>query len=149
METLKSPKLLLDSTPTERRKFLDSFDTVMVDFDGCIWSLLQPIPGAGQGLKALEEKLNKKIIYVSNNSVRSVESVRVQLESQGLKFQEGNLVNSVIAIAHYLHTKKFEGLIYVIGSLEMRNRLQAEGFNVIFGVSVTLRDPISGVVIRM
>lgn len=137
-KTLKRSQKLLQLSATERKEFLDSFDHVMVDCDGCIWSLLSPIEGAGEGLCALEV-LGKRIIYVSNNSVRSVSNFRTQLQSVGLRFEESNLVNSVIAITHYLQQKQFKGLIYVIGSVEMRNRLKSEGFNVIYGVSIIQR----------
>lgn len=133
MAAIKTSKNLLKLTVEERQKFLSSFDMVMVDCDGCIWSLLSPIQGAGDGLRALEQ-LQKRIVYVSNNSVRSVTSFRTQLEQLGLQLDEVNLVNSVIAIVHYLHKKKFQDLIYVIGSGEMRKRLKSEGFNVISGV---------------
>lgn len=141
-KTLKRPQKLLQLSATERKEFLDSFDHVMVDCDGCIWSLLSPIEGAGEGLCALEV-LGKRIIYVSNNSVRSVSNFRTQLQSVGLRFEESNLVNSVIAITHYLQQKQFKGLIYVIGSVEMRNRLKSEGFNVIYGVIIIQRIRIN------
>lgn len=131
--TTKTSKHLLQLTAAEKREFLASFDHVMVDCDGCIWNLMSPIEGAGDGLQSLE-RLFKRIIYVSNNSVRSVANFRGQLQKAGLQFEESNLVNSVIAIVHYLRKTSFHGLIYVIGSGEMRNRLRDEGFNIIYGV---------------
>lgn len=130
---VKTAKKLLKLTVPERRKFIESFDHVMVDCDGCIWSLFSPIEGAGEGLRALEQ-LNKQIIYVSNNSVRSVENYRDQLMKIGLVMDERYLVNSSIAIVHYLQKIQFQGLIYVVGSLQMRNRLKREGFDIIYGV---------------
>lgn len=117
-----------------RKNLLSSFDCIMVDCDGCIWDLLSPIPGAGDGLRAMEE-LNKRIVYVSNNSVRSVENFRDQLNKVGLQLDTRNLINSVIAIVHYLRQIKFSGLIYVIGSNEMKKRLRSEGFDIIYGVN--------------
>lgn len=130
-----APKKLLDLSTADRRAFLGSFDQVMVDCDGCIWSLLAPIAGAGEGLLALQQRMHKRIIYVSNNSVRSVQNFRDQLQKVGLQLDETCLVNSVIAIVHYLRKRAFQGLIYVIGSVEMRWRLSHEGFEVIFGVT--------------
>lgn len=130
-----APKKLLDLSTADRRAFLGSFDQVMVDCDGCIWSLLAPIAGAGEGLLALQQRMHKRIIYVSNNSVRSVQNFRDQLQKVGLQLDETCLVNSVIAIVHYLRKRAFQGLIYVIGSVEMRRRLSHEGFEVIFGVT--------------
>lgn len=134
----KSPKFLPNLTLQERRQFIDSFDQVMVDCDGCIWSLLSPIEGAGEGLRALQSA-KKRIIYVSNNSVRSVENFREQLEKVGLQLDEFDLVNSVIAIVHYLRKVNFVGKIYVVGSIEMRKRLSNEGFDILFGVSFTFK----------
>lgn len=129
----KTPENLLQLTLAEKKQFLASFDQVMVDCDGCIWNLLSPIEGAGDGLQCLE-RLSKRIIYVSNNSVRSVANFKTQLNKVGLQLEDSNLVNSVIAIVHYLRKTNFQGLIYVIGSGEMRRRLKEEGFNIIYGV---------------
>lgn len=73
---------------------------------------------------------------MSNNSVRSVENYRGQLAKVGLELQEQNLVNSAISIVDYLKTSHFEGKIYVIGGREMRKRLQNEGFDIIYGVTI-------------
>lgn len=135
--SVKVLKKLRSLSATEQSAFLDSFDHVMVDCDGCIWSLLEPIAGAGDGLHALQSQLQKRIIYVSNNSVRPVENFRAQLQKVGLQLDETCLVNSVIAIVHYLRKRQFQGMIYVIGSKEMRNRLRNEGLQVIFGVSAS------------
>lgn len=138
----KCPKFLPNLALKERRQFIDSFDQVMVDCDGCIWTLLSPIEGAGKGLRALQSA-KKRIIYVSNNSVRSVENFREQLEKVGLQLDERDLVNSVIAIVHYLRKINFEGKLYVVGSIEMRKRLRNEGFDILFGVSYSLIYPNS------
>lgn len=72
---------------------------------------------------------------MSNNSVRSVDNYKRQLAKVGLELDENNLVNSSISIVDYLKSTNFTGLIYVIGSGEMRKRLQSEGFEIIYGVN--------------
>lgn len=66
-----------------------------------------------------------------------MENYRRQLEKAGLELQEHNLVTSAISIVDYLKTSHFQGKIYVIGGRELRNLLQNEGFDIIYGVNGT------------
>ena len=57
-------------SPSELDDFLNSFDTVLTDCDGVLWTGSVAIDGSPEVIQALR-KLGKKVIYVTNNSTKS------------------------------------------------------------------------------
>ena len=55
---------------SELDDFLKSFDTVLTDCDGVLWTGSVAIDGSPEVIQALR-KLGKKVIYVTNNSTKS------------------------------------------------------------------------------
>ena len=51
-------------------EFLNSFETVLTDCDGVLWTGSQAIDGSPQVIQAFRH-LGKKVIYVTNNSTKS------------------------------------------------------------------------------
>ena len=51
-------------------EFLNSFDTVLTDCDGVLWTGSHAIDGSPQVVQAFRQ-LGKKVIYVTNNSTKS------------------------------------------------------------------------------
>lgn len=94
---------------------------------------MEAIPGTGDGVNALLAA-NKKVFFVSNNSVRPLANYKQQFKSTGVDLHAENLVHPLISIVHYLKKRQFTDLIYVIGTSLFTDTLKAEGFNVIHGV---------------
>lgn len=61
-------------------------------FLGVVWTLTKPIEEAGEGIASLQEN-GKRVIFISNNSVRSNEKYVD-------KFKEGNLNASMVWFAN-------------------------------------------------
>ena len=55
---------------SELDDFLNSFDTVLTDCDGVLWTGSYAIDGSPEVVQALRQ-LGKKVIYVTNNSTKS------------------------------------------------------------------------------
>ena len=113
----------------ERKSFLDSFDFVFTDCDGVLWNTIPrtPFPQSSEGIDCLK-KLGKKVVYVSNNSVRPINAHI--LKTLGFKTDEKYIVHPAKTISEYLKNMNFNGLIYCLTSTHFQNYLKNEGFNV-------------------
>uniref|UniRef100_A0A1L8DZF4 Putative pyridoxal phosphate phosphatase n=1 Tax=Nyssomyia neivai TaxID=330878 RepID=A0A1L8DZF4_9DIPT len=125
-------KNLLDLSDEEKRKFLNSFDIMMTDCDGVLWNLFEPIPGTGEALNDIEG-FGKKLIYVSNNSVRPDSSYEKKIKDIGATYKPENLVHPIHTIIYYLKKINCQSLIYFIGTSFTTDLLRQAGFNVICG----------------
>ena len=65
-----SCKRISDLSNPELDEFLSSFDTVLTDCDGVLWTGSYAINGSPEVVQALR-KMGKKVIYVTNNSTKS------------------------------------------------------------------------------
>ena len=65
-----SCKEISSMSNSELDAFLSSFDTVLTDCDGVLWTGSVAINGSPEVIQALR-KLGKKVIYVTNNSTKS------------------------------------------------------------------------------
>ena len=72
---------------------------------------------------------------MSNNSVRTLENYKEQVQKLGHELVEENLVHPAISVVRYLKSINFQGLIYAICAEPFRNTLRDAGFEVISGVS--------------
>uniref|UniRef100_A0A8D8HH00 Phosphoglycolate phosphatase 2 n=1 Tax=Culex pipiens TaxID=7175 RepID=A0A8D8HH00_CULPI len=123
---------LLDLSQEDKRKFLDSFDYVLTDCDGVVWNLYGPIEGTGQAIGALKAA-GKRVVYVSNNSVRPLENYQEQIRKLGHEVTEEDLVHPAVSIVRYLKSIDFNGLIYAIGSNAFLKTLRDAGYEVLSG----------------
>ena len=55
---------------SELKDFFDSFDTVLTDCDGVLWSGMQSITGSPEMVNKFRQ-MGKKVIYVTNNSTKT------------------------------------------------------------------------------
>ena len=61
---------LINLSPEDQKAFFNSFDTVLTDCDGVLWSGNNPINGSVEMIHKFRE-MGKKVIYVTNNATRS------------------------------------------------------------------------------
>lgn len=60
------------TTPSQvRSSLLDRYDTFLLDCDGVLWHDSTPIEGAMETLSMLQNDLKKRLVFVTNSSVRS------------------------------------------------------------------------------
>ncbi|XP_059617941.1 uncharacterized protein LOC132262631 [Phlebotomus argentipes] len=144
-EKMSQVKPLLKLSSDERKQFLDSFDIMMADCDGVLWNLFSPIPGTGETLNTLDA-LGKKIIYMSNNSIRTEKNYEDKVTKIGFKFERENLVHPIAAIIRYLKKINFQGLIYMIGTTYTKTLVREAGFRVIDGPNVFVEENFTNLV---
>ncbi|XP_049546060.1 uncharacterized protein LOC125957419 [Anopheles darlingi] len=142
----KVPKNLTQLSIEEKTQFLNSFDMVQTDCDGVLWNIKDIFPGGELSIRALRNN-GKRVIYVSNNSVRTMEDYRNKLgRLTDYTLDEDDVVHPARTIVEYLRWRKFDALCYVIGSTNFKNYIREAGFRIIDGPDVPiegLRDAIA------
>jgi len=71
----------------------DDFDGFLVDLDGVVWEGRELIPGAAEALRELHER-GKKVVFVTNNSVRAPDAYAARLRDAGVPVEDGNVVTA-------------------------------------------------------
>ncbi|XP_065082767.1 uncharacterized protein LOC135705120 [Ochlerotatus camptorhynchus] len=130
--TTKMSKRLLNLSLEEKQSFLDSFDYVFTDCDGVLWNRSEPIEGVGEAISALKGS-GKHLVYVSNNSVRTLENYKNQLRKLGHDENEADVIHPAVSVIKYLKSINFRGLIFAICSEPFLAALKDAGYEVLHG----------------
>lgn len=120
---------LREFTKQELHRFLDSFDTILSDCDGVLWSCHTPIKGALEALKKLQD-MGKNVFFVSNNSTLSIENVVKKLHTLGFPAKKEQIIIPSLVVAWYLKTIEFKGEAYVVGTTAFKNVLRDNGIKI-------------------
>ena len=127
-------------------QFLDSYDTFLFDCDGVLWENdhITPLPRISEAIGKLQ-RMDKNLIYVTNNSNVSRSSLRQKFLEHGFESSLHNIFGNAYAAAVYLKDiAKIQGKVYLIGSEGMRwelNRIGLENF----GLGRDLDTPTSDI----
>lgn len=119
-------KHLLDLSVEDFNKFLDSFDHVLSDCDGVIWTQ-NPLPRVGEFFKQMKKR-GKTVNFVSNNSIRSRANYEAQFKAAGIDNGFESLIIPSIAVAEYLKSATFNKTVYCVTCTETKRVLEAHGF---------------------
>lgn len=111
--------------------FLDSYDTFLFDCDGVLWENdhITPLPRISEAIEKLQ-KLDKNLIYVTNNSNVSRNCLREKFVHHGFEACLHNIFGNAYAAAVYLKDiVKIQGKVYVVGSQGMKWELDRIGLD--------------------
>lgn len=126
MTTLKMPQMPKIIDQTCLRAFLNSFDNVLTDCDGVLWSGDNIIGRANDAVNKLRS-LGKKIFYVTNNSTKSRDEYVKKCEKLGFIASKEEIVSSSFVMAQYLKQQGFNKKVYVVGTSGMTAELDNVG----------------------
>ncbi|XP_017156457.1 pyridoxal phosphate phosphatase [Drosophila miranda] len=132
METRGKPQHILQLSEEQRDRFVGSFDRVLSDIDGVLWSMEYTVPRAVDGYTALQ-RAGKEVSFVTNNSVRTMEQCIGHFEKLGLQVAPEQVWHPAQSIVLYLRDIQFEGLIYIIASAPFKAVLREAGFQLLDG----------------
>ncbi len=76
----------------------ERFDGFLVDLDGVVWEGRELIPGAAEALRELRER-DKKVVFVTNNSVRAPDAYAARLREAGVPVEDGRVVTAGVSTA--------------------------------------------------
>ena len=123
----KSNATTLLARQTERISNL--YDVYLLDLDGTVLLGNELIPDAKEVIKTLRN-LNRRVIFISNNSTSSPESYAKQLTLLGIPTINKDVINSSMVLIDFLNNTIPQGRLLVIGEPELCNDLEASGFYV-------------------
>lgn len=106
-----------------RRKFYDSFDTVLTDCDGVLWQLNKVLPGAKEVINGFK-KNNKKIFFVTNKNTLTQLQFLEKFHSLGFNASANEVICTSFLAAKYLKANLDPSKqVYVIGSPAIASEL--------------------------
>ncbi|KAI1303629.1 Glycerol-3-phosphate phosphatase [Halotydeus destructor] len=126
---------------------LDNVDHVLFDCDGVLYLSDSVIDGTPEVVKRLRS-MGKKIVFATNNSSKSRQSVLSKLNRLGFEATIEEVVGSSYLVAVYLkHVCKFEGRVYIFGNEGIKEELDAIGIdNVGVGHDGSLVESVDDIV---
>jgi|TARA_B110000438_G_C15813234_1_gene650707 HAD superfamily hydrolase (TIGR01457 family) len=105
------------------------YDAYLLDLDGTVLLGNKLIPGAEKVIKTLRN-LERRVVFISNNSTSSPESYAKQLTLLGIPTINKDVINSSMVLIDFLNNTIPQGRLLVIGEPELCNDLEASGFYV-------------------
>lgn len=124
-----------DGGAAESQALIDAYDGALFDLDGVVYLGPAPVPGAADGIAALQAR-GARLGYVTNNAARPPETVAAHLRELGIELDDDSVVTSSQAAAHALVERFGAGArILLVGGDGVRSALRAEGL-----VAVTSAD---------
>jgi ribonucleotide monophosphatase NagD (HAD superfamily) len=108
MTATRDPVLL--DTPHEVSRLLDAVDFILTDCDGVIYLNNTVIAGTAKVFSRLRS-MGKKILFVSNNSTRSRQTVLKKLNDMGFQADLKEVFVSAYVVAEYFKSHNFTGRV--------------------------------------
>nr|CAH7744657.1 unnamed protein product [Callosobruchus chinensis] len=121
-------KNLIDASKEEQRKFLNSFDYVLSDMDGVIWTKYQVHKGAVDCMNTLKA-LGKSVHYVTNNSIANSEELAAILRLNKFEAKDADVTNPQFTVIDHLKEINFQGLLYALVTENFREQIRKAGFS--------------------
>ena len=106
--------------------FLQSFDTILTDCDGVLWTGPRPIEGSAEVIEGFR-KLGKKVIFVTNNGIKPRKDVLEKCSRLNFGGNIEDIFTSSYLCARYLTINNFNQKAYVFGSKGITEELDNVG----------------------
>jgi len=97
----------------------------ILDLDGVIYRGSNPIDGAVDAVNRLQD--HAKVLFLTNNSTRSMEAVAARLSATGIRCEEGDVITAGYAAAVYIRKRYGASTVYPIGEAGLIEELKAQG----------------------
>ncbi|MEI8206504.1 MAG: HAD-IIA family hydrolase [Kiritimatiellales bacterium] len=110
-------------------KDLQSKKAFICDMDGVIYHGNKLLPGVLEFVAWLRKE-DKKFLFLTNSSARTLRELSEKLARMGLKVGESHFYTSARATATFLASQKPGGSAYVIGDAGIINALYDEGYSI-------------------
>ncbi|MBI9020757.1 MAG: HAD family hydrolase [Verrucomicrobia bacterium] len=110
-------------------KNLQGKKAFICDMDGVIYHGSKLLPGVLEFVEWLQKE-EKKFIFLTNSSAKTLRELSEKLARMGLKVDESHFYTSARATAAFLASQRPGGSAYVIGDAGIINALYDEGYSI-------------------
>lgn len=114
----------------ETLKKLKETDLFVLDIDGTFYVSQELVAGALE-FSSLLKKLNKKLIFLTNNSNKSKKEYLKEFESLGYPVIENEIYTAGIAAAEYIKNKFGKKKIYLVGTSSIKQEYKKYGHEIV------------------
>lgn len=113
---------------------LRDYEAFLIDLDGVVYLLHQPIPGSREFVERLREE-KKPFAFLTNNSVATAEQFVERLAGMGMEVRAENVVTSSQAVGRYLdlHRDSVGPTGFVIGERGLIEELSLHDIELLKG----------------
>lgn len=126
-QNLSKPYVELKEGAKERIKSCELF---ILDIDGTFYLSGKPFEGSQKFVDALG-RLGKKLVFLTNNSNRTIESYINEFEEMGIKLSRDQIVTAGVATAEYLFEEFGPKRVYIVGTDDIKYEFQRVGHTVV------------------
>ncbi|AFG34435.1 HAD-IIA family hydrolase [Fervidobacterium pennivorans subsp. shakshaketiis] len=126
-QNLSEPYAELKEGAKERIKNCELF---ILDIDGTFYLSGKPFEGSRKFVDALG-RLGKKLVFLTNNSNRTIESYINEFEEMGIKLGRNQIVTAGVATAEYLLEEFGPKRVYIVGTDDIKYEFQRVGHTVV------------------
>ncbi len=121
--------------------FVDAYDQLIVDLDGCVYVGDEPTPGAVEALGELRAA-GKRTAFVTNDPRHSGEDYVQKLWGLGIQASLADVVTVGGAVQHLLAETRTGGTAFVIGTAAMWRHVTDAGLKVVNGSDLATRAEV-------
>jgi 4-nitrophenyl phosphatase len=126
-QNLSKPYVELKEGAKERIKSCELF---ILDIDGTFYLSGKPFEGSRKFVDALG-RLGKKLVFLTNNSNRTIESYINEFAEMGIKLSRNQIVTAGVATAEYLFEEFGPKHVYIVGTDDIKYEFQRVGHTVV------------------
>ncbi|WP_040085777.1 HAD-IIA family hydrolase [Corynebacterium humireducens] len=120
---------------------LSAHDALLLDLDGTVWEGGRAVAGAVEAVNAA----GVPALYITNNAMRSPESVAEKLQGIGLQAEAADVVTAAQAAIDLAAEHLQPGdAVYVIGTASFRELVRAAGYRVVDSAAEQPRAVLQG-----
>jgi HAD superfamily hydrolase (TIGR01450 family) len=121
--------------------FVNQYDQLILDLDGCVWIGPEPIPGSVEAITALRES-GKRIAFVTNDPRHAGEDHVQKLWRIGLRASLADVVTVGAAMQHLLAETRRGRTAFVIGTEPFMRHVADAGLRILNGTDLASRAEV-------
>lgn len=109
---------------------MKTFQLYFFDLDGVIYRGNQPLPGAVETVRRLQE-LGRTLYFLTNNSSRTRQQYAQKLQTLGIPAEPEQFLTSAWGSARYLQLRAPHARLFVVGEIGLKQELLAAGLSLV------------------